>query len=80
VAPKQQEELSAAQTSHGYAAAIIAKQPEAKSMRKSEFVPAMYRRLAANAALFAANTPRKVRLDWRVVFGVLAIASWPWLG
>ncbi len=36
-------------------------------------------RLAANRAALAANKPRKVGLDWRVVFGVLAIASWPWL-
>jgi RecA-family ATPase len=39
------EELSAAQTSHGYAAAIIAKQPEAKDIRKAELVAAMDRLL-----------------------------------
>ena len=37
-------------------------------------------RLAANRAGLAANKPRRVGLDWRVVFGVLAITSWPWLG
>jgi hypothetical protein len=37
-------------------------------------------RLAANRAALAANKPRRVGLDWLVVFGVLAIASWPWLG
>jgi hypothetical protein len=37
-------------------------------------------RLAANRAALAANKPRRVGLDWRVVFGVLAIASSPWLG
>jgi hypothetical protein len=36
-------------------------------------------RSAANRATLAANKPRRVGLDWRVVFGVLAIASWPWL-
>ena len=33
--------------------------------------------LAANRAALAASKPRKVQLDWRVVFGVLAIATWP---
>jgi hypothetical protein len=37
-------------------------------------------RLAADRAALAANKPRKVGLDWRIVFGVLAIASWPRLG
>jgi hypothetical protein len=41
-------------------------------------------RLAAKRATLAANVrkpaPRRFRLDWRVVLGVLAIASWPWLG
>jgi hypothetical protein len=36
-------------------------------------------RLAANRAALAANKLRRVGLDRRVVFGVLAIASWPWL-
>jgi RecA-family ATPase len=37
------EELSVAQTSHGYAPTIIARQPEAKGIRKTEFVTAMER-------------------------------------
>jgi hypothetical protein len=38
-------------------------------------------RLAANSATLVANlrrpTPRRFRLDWRVVLGVLATATWP---
>jgi hypothetical protein len=38
-------------------------------------------RLAANRATLAANVtkpaPRRIGLDWRVVLGVLAIATWP---
>ena len=37
------EELSVARTSHGYAPTIIARQPEAKGIRKAEFVAALGR-------------------------------------
>ena len=39
------EELSVAQTSHGYAPTIIVRQPETKGIRKAEFVAAMDRLL-----------------------------------
>ena len=40
------------------------------------------RRMAANDATMAANVdkPARVEINSRVVFGVRAIASWPWLG
>jgi hypothetical protein len=40
--------------------------------------------MAADKTRLAASVtkpaPAKFKLDLRVVFGVLAIASWPWLG